>query len=317
MTQRVFLLPRNISMKIKNQSSFNALRGFRISAQTLRSGTDMTNTGPLTQLVLTQHYMLQVVPLLLWLLSVVSFTGCVSVARSPHTAEPSFRKRVEPAWIPVGSFSTTFDVEAVDRSYNLRLAARLVDGVVVASGERFSFNHEVGRRTLERGFRVAPVLAFEGKRPAMGGGICQVSTTIYNAALYADLRILHRYPHSRPIRYVPLGRDATVSWGSKDLIFENPHPHPVRLSASTQHGRLVVTVFAPEALSYEVRLETADHEQATPRKQLQVNEQSERLSIGGIWVKLYRHRVVDGSVVATERIGRASFYPFRRRPETL
>ncbi|MEC8024724.1 MAG: VanW family protein [Myxococcota bacterium] len=275
----------------------------------------MTDISSLTQLVRTQHYMLQVVSLLLWLLSVVSFTGCTSLVRSPHSAEPSSRRSVEPTWVPVGSFSTTFDVAAVDRSYNLRLAARLVDGVVVASGERFSFNHEVGRRTLERGFRVAPVLAFEGKRPAMGGGICQVSTTIYNAALYADLRILHRYPHSRPIRYVPLGRDATVSWGSKDLTFENPHPHPIRLSASTQHGRLVVTISAPDALSYEVRLETADHEQATPRKQLQVNEQSERLSIGGVWVKLYRHRVVDGSVVATERIGGASFYPFRRRLE--
>ena len=158
-------------MEIQNQRSFSVLRGRRMSAQTLRGGTDMTITGPLTRLRLPEDHILKVVSLLLWLLSVVSFTGCTSAVRSPHSAEPSSRRSMEPIWIPVGSFSTTFDVEAVDRNHNLRLAARLVDGVVVASGERFSFNHEVGRRTLERGFRVAPVLAFEGKRPAMGGGI--------------------------------------------------------------------------------------------------------------------------------------------------
>ena len=162
---------------------------------------------------------------------------------------------------------------------------------------------------------MAPVLMLEGARPALGGGICQVSTTIYNAALYADLQIAKRYAHSRPIRYVPLGRDATVSWGSKDLVVKNQRDFPVRLRTSVRNGRLLVELYAPTELQYEVRLETADYEEATPRRKLQVLAQSDRLSVGGVWVKLYRHRVVDGSIVATERIGRPTYYPFKRTEE--
>lgn len=219
----------------------------------------------------------------------------------------------EPTWHRIGSFSTTFDVTEVERSHNIRQAAKHLDGATMPPRGRLSFNREVGPRTIARGYHVAPVLMLEGARPALGGGICQVSTTLYNAVLYAGLRIVHRYAHSRPIRYVPLGRDATVSWGSKDLVIQNPNPHPIRLNVFTRNGRLFIDVYAPVRLGYEVRLETADHEQATPRKKLQVLAQPDLLSVGGVWVKLYRHKVINGSVVSTERIGRPTYYPFKRK----
>jgi len=241
-----------------------------------------------------------------------TFLGCAGLPQKFQVAKPLTKTTDTSTWSRIGSFSTTFDLSEGERSHNIEQAVERLNGAIIPPSSTFSFNHVVGPRTIARGFRVAPVLMLEGARPALGGGICQVSTTLYNTALYAGLRVAERYAHSRPIRYVPLGRDATVSWGSKDLRIENPNSHPVQFRAFTRNGRLFVDAYAPHGLGYEVRLETADHEEATPRKKLQVLAQPDRLSVGGVWVKLYRHKVIDGSVIATERIGLPTYYPFAR-----
>ncbi|MFT7621106.1 MAG: vancomycin resistance protein YoaR [Myxococcota bacterium] len=244
--------------------------------------------------------------------------GCTAPLPARRTAQTDGARAVhrtaEPAWVQVGAFTTQFDLEAADRVHNVTTAATRLDGLILKAGRSWSFNAAVGRRTLEGGWKLAPTLVLEGARLDVGGGICQVSTTVYNAALFADLKVEQRHPHSRPIRYVPLGRDATVSWGTKDLVLSNPHPFPIRFEAFVNHDRLTVRALAPRALAYEVRLESGNAEPATPRKELQVLAEPDRLAVGGLWVKLYRHRVRDGSIYETERVGGSSFYPYRIVP---
>ncbi len=239
-------------------------------------------------------------------------TGCAPLGpRAPESQVSVGSRSLEPTWQVIGSYSTTFDASHLERSRNITMAAARLDGVVIAPRERWSFNNAVGERTLDAGWQLAPALDVDGANPSVGGGICQVSSTTYNALLLGDLRIRQRFPHSRPVRYIPLGRDATVSWGDKDLVMTNPHDFAVRLRARILPGRLMVQLLAARPLNYEVRLETADAEPAAPRKELQILDNPNRLAVGGVWIKLYRHRLRRGSIYETERIGRSSFYPFK------
>ena len=218
-------------------------------------------------------------------------------------------------WHVVGSYSTRFKLAETDRNFNIQVAADTLNGLTIPAQSPWSFNEVVGNRTLDRGWRLAPSLAFDGAEPAAGGGICQVSSTVYNAALLADLGIRQRHPHSRPVPYIALGRDATVAWGIKDLQLDNPHPFPLKLRAKVVHDRLVVELLAPSPLAYEVRLKTGDYEPASPRREYQVLENPDRIAVGGVWVKLYRQRLRDGSVYETERVGRSTFYPYKIEAE--
>jgi vancomycin resistance protein YoaR len=121
----------------------------------------------------------------------------------------------------ISSFTTKFDAGNVPRSSNIRLAAKMIDGTILAPGGVFSFNGVVGERTRERGFQEAGVYMNGRVDTGIGGGICQVSTTLYNAVLFANLEVLERSNHSLTVPYVPLSRDAAVSWGAQDFKFRN------------------------------------------------------------------------------------------------
>jgi len=121
----------------------------------------------------------------------------------------------------IGQYSTYFDSSQVNRTENVRLAAKALDGKQLAPGERFSFNESVGERTAEAGYKEAMVIEGDAYTPGLGGGICQVSSTLYNAVILAHLEVLERHPHSLPVAYVPLGQDATVSYGILDFRFRN------------------------------------------------------------------------------------------------
>lgn len=108
-----------------------------------------------------------------------------------------------------GSFTTWYGNGA--RAENIRLAASFVNNYILAPGEVFSFNRVTGHSKPGRGYKLAPIIVGENVIPGYGGGVCQVSSTLYNAVMYAGLEIVERFPHSRPIGYVPAGRDATVS----------------------------------------------------------------------------------------------------------
>ena len=138
----------------------------------------------------------------------------------------------------VSTFATNFSAGNRPRSSNIKRAAEIIDGYVLMPGEQLSFNTTIGRRTVAGGFKVAGVLASGRHEYDVGGGICQVSTTLYNASLLADLKIVKRSNHSLPVSYVPAGRDATVSYPDPDLIIENPYDFPIALDSNYAPGRL-------------------------------------------------------------------------------
>ncbi|MCF6096813.1 VanW family protein [Thermovorax subterraneus] len=119
------------------------------------------------------------------------------------------------------SFSTKFDKTQAGRSTNIRLAAEKLKNYIIPPGEIFSFNDVIGKRTIEEGYKEAPIFLNNKVSAGIGGGVCQLSTTLYNLALLADLEIIERSNHSLPVSYVPLGRDATVNYGVIDLKFKN------------------------------------------------------------------------------------------------
>lgn len=142
----------------------------------------------------------------------------------------------------VTSFSTRFSAGNRPRSANIKLAASFFDGQVLMPGDRISYNETVGQRTLKRGFKVAGVYIDGRHDTGVGGGICQVSTTLYNAGLFADMKVVRRRNHSLPVPYVPLGRDATVDWGNIDLVLENASDSPVAIESAYTPGRLTFRV---------------------------------------------------------------------------
>ncbi len=118
-----------------------------------------------------------------------------------------------------------------NRLTNITLALGAINGTLLQPGEEFSFNQVVGKRTAERGYKVATAYSGGEVTEELGGGICQVSTTLFNAVVKADLEITERHAHSMPVSYVDEGKDATVSWGSQDLKFKNNTSEPVYIVA--------------------------------------------------------------------------------------
>jgi vancomycin resistance protein YoaR len=133
----------------------------------------------------------------------------------------------------VSAHETTFRLtgSGLGRSMNIRRAAERIDGVVIAPGALFSFNEHVGERTLQNGFTWAPEIQGDEMRTGVGGGTCQVSTTLHIAALFGALEIVQRQGHSHPSAYALMGLDATVSWPTVDLKIRNTLPHPVLIHA--------------------------------------------------------------------------------------
>ena len=158
----------------------------------------------------------------------------------------------------VSEFSTAFNVRQTDRSSNIALAASKIDGLVLAPGDTFSFNSVVGRRTTAAGFRIAGVYVNGRHDFDLGGGICQVSTTLYNAVLLANLKITQRQNHSMAVPYVPVGQDATVDYGKIDFQFTNNMEEPVAISSFVEKGRITFRVLGTSEPEGKVVIERTD-----------------------------------------------------------
>jgi len=130
---------------------------------------------------------------------------------------------------------TEFSTELLDkesgRLSNIKLACQAVNDMQLNSGDEFSFNDVVGERTEERGYEEATILVGTKKGKGYGGGVCQLSSTIYNAALEANLEITERHQHQNAVGYIELGRDAAVSYGTENLKFINTLGFPIKIQA--------------------------------------------------------------------------------------
>lgn len=142
-----------------------------------------------------------------------------------------------------------------DRDTNLRLACEAINGMILYPGDVFSYNDALGERTLARGYKLGP--SYAGNKTVMtpGGGICQVSSALYYCVLMSELDVLVRENHSFAPSYVPLGMDATVSWGSIDFRFRNSTDYPIRIEATASGGTTTVTLIGTEVRDYEIKLE--------------------------------------------------------------
>ena len=157
----------------------------------------------------------------------------------------------------LATFSTRFDGSNYNRNTNIKLAAQKVNGTVILPGEKFSFNTIVGSRTIEAGFKEGTAYIGGKVVPDVGGGVCQVSSTIYNTALLANLQIVERSNHMFTTGYVAASRDATVYYGSLDFIFKNSRKYPIKMVASANGGVCKVSIYGiKEEKEYEVIIQS-------------------------------------------------------------
>ncbi|MCA1596383.1 MAG: VanW family protein [Chloroflexi bacterium] len=143
-------------------------------------------------------------------------------------------------------------------SLDLWLAASAINGAIIAPKGLFSYNRRVGQRKISKGYRSAPIFVKGKVVEDTGGGVCQVATTVYNAALLAACSVVERYHHSARTSYIGPGRDATVSWGSLDLKFRNSRKEPIILTTSMTGGALTVRVWGHVHPGESVRVYTRD-----------------------------------------------------------
>lgn len=141
------------------------------------------------------------------------------------------------------------------RKNNLKLACAAVNGIVLNPGETFDYNDTLGQRTRANGYREANAYVNGETVKTVGGGICQVSSTIYYCALMADLEIVTRRNHSYPSSYIPLGMDATVSWGGPEFRFRNNTDYPIKIVASASGGDTTVSIMSYDDRDYYVKME--------------------------------------------------------------
>ena len=155
----------------------------------------------------------------------------------------------------LAEFKTNFSSSSSNRRSNITLAARKINGTLLKPGDIFSYNKTVGPRDEEAGFKEAPTYLNGKHVPGTGGGICQVSSTLFNTAWTAGLKIVHRQNHSMPVGYLSHGRDATAVYGAIDMQFQNDTDAPIYISASTGGGVLHFVLWGKKTPGREVILQ--------------------------------------------------------------
>ena len=215
-------------------------------------------------------------------------------------------------WEKMSSYTTYYAKEDAGRCRNIQIAASLIDGVTVQAYGEFSFNQTVGRRTAEAGFQQAKIIVNGEYASGVGGGVCQVSTTLYNAALFAGLSIVEYHPHSLKVGYIEPSRDAMVSSHS-DLKLYNPKSSPVFLSASVFDGGIKIAFFGKkDGGRYEIITKILE-EIPAPLPIVKEGEEEEILRKGqaGIKSEAYLERYERGKLVSRRRIRRDTYQPIQ------
>lgn len=210
----------------------------------------------------------------------------------------------------LGTFTTRYDASNKNRSNNISLASSKIDGTVIMPGETFSYNQTVGKRTIDAGFKEAGAYAGGKVVQEVGGGICQVSSTLYNAVLYANLEIVDRSNHYFQTSYVDAGRDATVSWGTVDFKFKNNRKYPIKIEAVSKNGVNKISIKGiKEEKEYEVVIQseitsiiqkTIKYEEDSTLDSS--TEQVEQEGHNGCTSKTYKILKLNGATISTEVI---------------
>ena len=220
----------------------------------------------------------------------------------------------------LGTYSTRYDPTNKNRSNNLELSAKKIDGTIIMPGEIFSYNQTVGERTIAEGYKEAGAYAGGRVVQDVGGGICQTSSTLYNAVLLANLEIVDRSNHQFLTSYVPAGRDATVAWGAIDFQFKNTREYPIKIEASVKNGVCEMSIYGiKEETEYEVVIQpvvlsyipytTKYEDDPTLEEGKEVVEQS---GYTGCTSETYRIVKLNGEVVSKTLLSKDTYDPMTR-----
>ncbi len=220
----------------------------------------------------------------------------------------------------LATYRTSYNASLVGRTQNVTLAARKINGTVLNNGDIFSFNKVVGKRTSQAGFSIATVYTNGQLAEELGGGICQVSSTLYNAALLSDMKIVERRNHMFTVAYVKNGLDATVAYGSIDFRFQNSYSEPVKILATTGGGVLTVTILGTKERNIKVDLSTQTLEtigfptEYVETDALQPGQQRVKQN-GQNGYKIAATKTVrdgNGTVLRTEHLGTSVYQPLKK-----
>lgn len=208
-----------------------------------------------------------------------------------------------PVFYPMAEFSTWYSEKDGGRCANIALAASRIDGIILQPYGEFSFNQTVGKRTRAAGFSQAKIIVKGEFVLGVGGGVCQVSTTLYNAALLSGLTVEEAHGHSLQVSYVPPSRDAMVS-SSHDLKIFNPYPFPVKFCLSAKSGILTVALYGERILdSYKiVSVEKSAIEKPPPIVVDGASDLQERDGKEGLVSEAYLERYQKGALLSRTRL---------------
>ncbi|HXL04526.1 MAG TPA: VanW family protein [Bacillota bacterium] len=220
----------------------------------------------------------------------------------------------------IGKFSTSFDPGNTSRVHNIREAANAIDGTILGPGETFSFNKTVGPRSAETGYLDAPVMVEDDLVPGIGGGICQVSSTLYNAVLLANLRVVARVNHSMAPAYVPAGRDATVAYDYIDFRFRNDGSSHVLIKFFLNKNTITSKVYGYMPSGQKISIITSIEERIPPgvikKEDASLAPGDEVVEDSGAWgyvVTVYRVVEQDGTEQSRELISKDRYRPRSKR----
>ncbi len=220
----------------------------------------------------------------------------------------------------LATFTTRYDVSDVDRSTNLKIACQKINGKVVLAGDTFSYNQALGKRTEAAGYKNGKVYEAGQVVDGIGGGICQISSTLYNTALLANLDIVERRNHQFVTSYVPAGRDATVVYGVTDFKFKNTRKYPVRIVASANNGIATISMYGiKEENEYTFKFSTKTVASIpTTTKYVEDaslpagTEKVKQKGANGLKTETYITKMLNGKVISTKLLSKDTYDAMQR-----
>ncbi len=204
--------------------------------------------------------------------------------------------------VVISSFTTSVAHQSFEVIQNISLASSRLNGTRLAPGKVFSFNETVGEGSPANGFSQGRALYMDEIRMEPGGGLCQVSSTLFNALLRAGFRVVERHRHYQPVSYVPLGLDATIKYGKKDLRVLNPHNQTMGIVTYMNEKSLVIKITGDRKLKYTYRIYTEEEDLEIPFTE---NRDAIR---NGLVVYVYRKKFRENRFVESFLIHK-DFYP--------
>lgn len=215
----------------------------------------------------------------------------------------------------LGEYTTDFSTSSQNRAYNVELAAKAINNVILMPGEVFSYNDTIGNPSLKNGYKVAPIFENGKTAQGVGGGVCQVSSTLYSAVLFSDLKVVERKNHSLTVTYVPKGQDATVAYGIIDFKFENSTNYPIKINSYVTGRKLTVSIiggkYEPERkvqISHSIVSTIAPTETEIVDETLAINKRKvQSKGKTGYIVDTYKTVYENGVKKSSEKITRSTY----------